>query len=796
MFVELIILSKTRQTDNLYTYRVPESMKNLVERGMRVLIPFGRGNRASIGIVLRMMASPPEGIAVKDIIDVLDRRPILSEELLQVAGFMITHYLSDYSSALQTVLPPGDMTSISEFYQTSGNSPENQYDALFEFLVESKSYEAINEVFGHQYTKSKLWELVASGYLTSSYDVLGKHRVKYERYITLVSSDHEIPERAVKQRALVDYLVFGQPTLASQAMADTGVSSAIVKALTDKGIVSISQKRVYRDVLPERQSYVKVQMNDEQQKAFDAIQKNPKGFYLLKGVTGSGKTEAYLQLAEKVLEQGKDAIVLVPEIALTPQTIKRFAGRFGQKVAVMHSRLSVSERFDQWKLMESGQVHLVVGARSAIFAPFKNLGLIIIDEAHELSYFSEKHPKYSAIEIAEQRASITGSSLVLGSATPSIDEMYAAQSGRYELLTLNKRATSQPLPRIDIVDMREELKSENYSVFSRLLMERLAQTLDRREQAILFLNKRGYNSYVFCRNCGYIHRCDSCDVSMTYHKHQEFLVCHYCGRTARKPKRCPQCASDAIKEFGAGTQKVEEEVRLLFPEARVLRMDADTTKQKKDYETIYEKMVSGEADILVGTQMLAKGLDFEHVTLVGIVAADISLNMPDFRANERTYQLITQVAGRAGRGTQEGSVVLQTYLPEHFAIQTATQNDYAGFYEKEMVIRQKFRYPPFVDLINIRIAHGKRQVAFETGRQIVYELRERLLEVDLDDCEIIGPVPGVIERINNAFRFNVLLKTQFHLGSIRRLINQGIDVKSYYNKGISISITVNPVQLN
>ncbi|MGL5244489.1 MAG: primosomal protein N', partial [Sarcina sp.] len=479
-----------------------------------------------------------------------------------------------------------------------------------------------------------------------------------------------------------------------------GVSSYMVNKLIELGVVFAKEVKVDRSNQKQFKQYPPKALNEEQINAYDIILESEKDIFLLKGVTGSGKTEVYMNLVSYMLLLEKSSLILVPEIALTPQMIERFKGRFGKDVAVFHSRLSDGERYDEWYRVKNGEVKLVIGARSAIFLPFNDLGLIVVDEEHEGSYKSEMNPKYSTIEICEFISKLKGCKVVLGSATPSIESYYKALQGQYELIELKSRANKINLPSISIIDMREELKNNNKSMFSKELFYKINQRLKNKEQIILFLNRRGFSTFVSCRSCGYVFKCDHCDISMTYHNNG-FLVCHYCGKTKRVQNVCPKCNSSYVKFFGTGTEKVEEAVKHYFPNARVLRMDVDTTKKKNSHANIYNDFKNGNADILIGTQMIAKGLDFENVTLVGVLAADTTLNLPDFKSSERTFQILTQVSGRSGRGSKEGEVVIQTYTPDHYSIVYSKEGNYQGFFDKEINIRRIMNYPPFTQLLLI-----------------------------------------------------------------------------------------------
>ncbi len=476
--------------------------------------------------------------------------------------------------------------------------------------------------------------------------------------------------------------------------------------------------------------------------------------FLLHGVTGSGKTEVYLQAIQKVLEEGKEAIMLVPEISLTPQMTERFRSRFGEMVAVMHSGLSVGEKYDEWRKIQQGKVKVVVGARSAIFAPFTNIGLIILDEEHESTYKQEDSPRYHARDVAIWRSEFYKCPIILGSATPALESFARAKKGVYKLLSLKHRALHQALPTVFIADMREELRQGNRSMFSQSLIEAIRLRLEKKEQMVLFLNRRGYSSFVLCRDCGTVVQCPNCDISLTYHRTTEKLKCHYCGYEEHVPQICPQCQSDHIRYFGTGTQKVEEELYKLFPEARVLRMDVDTTKHKGAHEEILETFGAGQADILLGTQMIAKGLDFPNITLVGVLSADTSLHLPDYRAAERTFQLLTQVSGRAGRHDKLGEVIIQTYTPEHYAIELAKTQEYEPFYEREMFLRRRSNYPPYYFVALIQLSHEDVMMAAEYAGRVADWLRGNLS----NQVAIIGPTTASIARLQNRYRYQCLIK--------------------------------------
>ncbi|MDY5841686.1 MAG: primosomal protein N' [Peptoniphilaceae bacterium] len=728
LFAEVVVSTGTRVTDQIYTYSVPENLVGNIHVGLRVVVPFGRGNRERTAIVLRLFEQDQIAYSVKEILHAAEEKAQINQESIALAKFLIDRYLSDFSSAFRAVLPPG-------------------------------------KPGGYQPVLRRYYRISEEGLQAAP------------------------PLNAKRQHAILNFLRDGN-TRSEQEIRDAlAITIAPLRALCGKGWLICSEERASRRTAAIGEAYEKRILTEAQQAVYDRIvAKN--GFYLLRGVTGSGKTEIYLQLVEKALSEGKQAIVLVPEISLTPQTIARFEGRFGQQVAILHSRLTQSERAEEWEKIACGKASIAIGARSVIFAPFRELGVIIVDEEHESSYVSDQNPKYHTNAVAAFRAQYHNCPLVLGSATPSIETLYQAEQGRLTRLDLPERVGNKAMPQIQVVDMREELKKNNRSMFSLPLQEAISDALRKKQQVILLLNKRGHTSFVFCRRCGYVYRCDACDVAMTYHKGKDRLVCHYCGREKARRKTCPQCGSNAILEFGAGTEMLEEETRKLFPKARIVRADADTMRTKGSYQKVYQRMLDGSIDILLGTQMIAKGFDFPNVTVVGIVSADITLNLPDFRAQEKAFQLVTQTAGRAGRGDVPGKVFVQTYKPEVSAIVEAAHQDVDGFYRKEIRFREENGYPPFVSELIIRITSRIRKNALEKGQQIRKALdgeqRYRLMRID-------GPSPCVMERIDGRYRFAILVrsKSRQELESLGRYVIRNFPG----NEKIHVVVTIDPVSI-
>ena len=788
MYAKVIIDSKSRFLNRPFTYHIPEKLNDKLKRAMRVLVPFGKGNKTSVAFVYEIVETIDLEYDTKDIITIIDENKLVSDELLNLAFFMTREYLSPVQLSLKQVLPPTSIDKIKTFYISNAQKDDN----LFDFLKTRRTKEEIQEKF--QISSEKLNNYIEDKEIKVIYEANDRLKISYDTYIRLLNNEYKVPKNAIKQKIIIDYLQKYGITKKEILLKNTKSSLSSLKSLVDKNVVEKVLKEAKKELNQDYKKYEKHILNSEQDKAYNQILANPNGKFLLFGVTGSGKTEIFLQLVEKVINEGKDAIILVPEISLTPQTIERFSGRFKEKIAIIHSRLTPKEKFNQWMMIKNGEVKIAIGARSAIFAPFKNLGAIIIDEEHDNSYISAKDPKYHTREIAKFRANYHGCNLIMASATPSIETMKEVKDGKLGLLELKSRV-NKIMPKISLIDMREELKNSNYSMLSIELQNEIRHNLKNGEQTILFLNKIGHDSFTFCRACGYVVKCEACDVAMTYHKRVDKLVCHYCGRTKNQVRVCPNCHSKKIKEFGAGTEKLEEEVRAIFPEANILRMDSMVATNKARYDHMYESMKNGNIDILLGTQMIAKGLDFDNVTLVGIISADLSLNVGDFSAQETCFQLLTQVAGRAGRSYKPGRAIIQTYKPENFVIQAVKANDYESFFESELKIRKAFSYPPYKNIITIKIVNEDRIKTIDISKEYTNDLRNEMKS--LIDVEIIGPNPCKISRINNKYRYNILVKvSDKDLDSCRDAISRiRNDLISKY-KDTSFIIAINPANIN
>lgn len=815
-YAQIIVDNKSSQVDKPFTYILEGDLLNLVKEGMRVVIPFGRGNKLIKGIVINISDKCDEKYSLKNVVDVLDDKPLVSKSLIDLSMWMRDSYLSSYRDAFQTVLPPGDFKEINTFIELNmekcNNDLSNDEQKIISYLnVKGKILlEDLKRNLSIPNLNSTLNCLEKREILYTSLDIKTTIEKRYEKWVRISKHNLSLEEmyfiignRAIKQKELIKYLYEIEDISFKDFSEKMNTSLSTVRAIEKKGLLEIYDKEVNRNpISKDIQYYKKHVLSIKQRVVFDRIVEsfngeNSNNKFLINGVTGSGKTEIYLQLVEEMINKGKSSIILVPEIALTPQTIDRFVGRFGDLVAVLHSKLSYGERFDQWRKIKEGKVKIVVGARSAVFAPCVNLGLIIIDEEHETTYKSSQNPKYNTIDVGGKRCDIEGAYLVLGSATPSLESYYSSLNGDILLLELDERVNNYLLPTVKVVDMRDELNNGNKSIFSEELYSSIKLNLEKKKQIILFLNRRGFSTFVSCRKCGYVVKCDNCDISMTFHRNINRLRCHYCGLSISPPSICPVCKSNYIKYFGVGTEQVESLTKELFPDARVVRMDMDTTTKKGSYENMLSDMKNGNIDILIGTQMISKGLDFENVTLVGIIAADITLNLPDFRSPERAFQLVTQVAGRAGRGDSKGEVILQTYNPEHYSIELSKDHDYKNFYSTEIDLRREFLYPPFINLISLLI-YGENNNKVETIARMVYNLiikESTWIEESKLANYIIGPYPAPLEKIKNNFRWQILIKSNKEYVEGLKIILKRVCILNEYKlniEDVKFSIDIDP----
>ena len=756
---KIIVDVPLMQTDQPYSYKVPEEFVDMLEVGMRVHVPFGKGNRLIQGLVLVLETQSDEEAAnqdLKEIAEVLDFSPVLTQEQLWLAEELRKSVFS-YTISILNAMLPGFLNSSYDkiLYPLEGLSQADK-ERLFG-SEESLAFSSLDLA-----KQAEMMRLTRKGLLRLEYQAVDQKKVKTKSWYEVDATQLEkieLSARANKKAELRDYLL-SHPESAPLASLLESYSREQVNFFVEQGAVSIVQKEVQRSAayFEGIEASTPLELNPEQRQARDAVvsaigsQQPP---FLLQGITGSGKTEVYLQIIQEALDKGKTAILLVPEISLTPQMTERFIARFGEKVAILHSGLSNGEKYDEWRKVERGDAQVVVGARSAIFAPLKNLGVIIIDEEHEASYKQDSNPRYHAREVAILRAQYNQAALVLGSATPSLESRARAGKGVYQHLRLTQRANPlATIPEVQVIDFRDYIGQNETSNFTPPLLEAIRDRLDKKEQAVLMLNRRGYSSFVMCRECGTVDSCPNCDISLTLHMDTKTMNCHYCGFSKGIPHVCPNCQSRSIRYYGTGTQKAYDELAELFPQARILRMDVDTTRKKGSHQALLDQFGRGEADILLGTQMIAKGLDFPNVTLVGVLNADTALNLPDFRSSERTFQLLTQVAGRAGRAEKAGQVLIQSYNPEHYAIRFAKEQDYEGFFTYEMGIRRQLGYPPYYFTIGITLSHKKEEEVVKRAYEVMGILRSGLSETS----KILGPTPKPIARTHNLYHYQILIK--------------------------------------
>ncbi|WP_454862192.1 primosomal protein N' [Peribacillus frigoritolerans] len=759
----VIVDVPAKQTDREFDYRIPEKWNQVIKPGMRVIVPFGP--RMVQGFVTGLKAKS-DFAKLRFIKEPMDLEPIINDELLQLGDWLTKEAMCFKISALQAMLPAAMKAKYEKVIKVVEDKKDQIPPSIQNLFGKNDSLSWKDVIEGEN--ASLVQKEMQNGNLELEYNVKNRLNKKTVRVIKSLLSPMELKEmasaissHAKKQQELLQYFIEHQEPIPLKELLELmNTSSGTVKSLVSKGALAEMDQEVYRDPYENRvfKKSIPFTLTAEQAAALKPIQEkihhDEHDVFLLYGVTGSGKTEVYLQAIASVIEKGKEAIMLVPEISLTPQTVKRFKERFGEQVAVMHSGLSVGEKYDEWRKIHRKEVKVVVGARSAVFAPFESLGLVIIDEEHESSYKQEETPRYHARDVAIERAKSYGCPVILGSATPTLESFARAKKNVYKLLTLSQRMNKNALPAVDIVDMREELRTGNRSMFSELLFTKLKDRLEKGEQTVLMLNKRGHSSFVMCRSCGLVINCPNCDISLTYHRFNDIMKCHYCGFEEGMPSVCPECESEHIRFFGTGTQKVEEELAKILPEARVIRMDVDTTSKKGSHERLLNAFGEGKADILLGTQMIAKGLDFPNITLVGVLSADTMLHLPDFRSSEKTFQLLTQVSGRAGRHQLPGEVVIQTYTPEHYSIELSALQDYDAFYEREMYLRRQSHYPPYYYVVLITVSHEDLMKTVSVTEKITNYLGSRLNR----DSVVLGPVASPISRINNRYRYQCLIK--------------------------------------
>ena len=799
MRIANVVIEQTAYSfDKPYGYLIPDILLSSALPGCRVIVPFGKGDTTRQGIILSTEELKSE-ISYKTLISVIDTEPVLSEELLSLVEWMHENLFCTYFEAVKAALPVGIGFKVGELYSKGDKPFSAEYSALEKFFNDNSA--VIKDRLLSEFSflnDRKIAELVKKGELKRSSDAhrnMGDATLKSVRPI--ISKDElQGMNLTAKQREVAE-LIFDMGVVSvKEIVYFTGVTISVINTLSKKGVVELFDKPVYRtpDYNALYSSRSEITLTDEQEKAFDRLsalyEAGKPSVSLLYGVTGSGKTSVFLKLCEKAVSEGKGVIVMVPEISLTPQTIARFGRHFGNKIAVFHSAMSVGQRMDEFKRVKSGEALVAIGTRSAIFAPVRNLSLIVIDEEQEHTYKSEKSPRFHARDLAKFRTLYNNSLLVLASATPSIESYAMALSGKYELCKLKKRYGNAVLPEVRTVDMRRELTRGSSSALSRELNEAVYEALENKKQSIILLNRRGHNTYISCPACGYVSTCPNCSVSLTYHSANRRLLCHYCGYSEPMRESCPSCQSGKLRFMGIGTQRVEEELKITFPEARILRLDADSTASRGSFAERLDAFSRGEYDIMLGTQMVAKGLDFPNVTVVGVLGADSAANSDDYRGFERSFSLLTQVLGRAGRGDDRGVAIVQTTDPDSNLIRLASQQDYDSFYNEEILTRKMMIYPPYCDITVVGATSNSRAEAEEAITNIFNSIKS-LVDTDYKDVKLIilGPSVAGMPKVNNRYRYRMMIKAK-NSRRFRELLKKATSLK--LSKDTSVFIDINP----
>jgi primosomal protein N' (replication factor Y) (superfamily II helicase) len=802
---EIVEVAVALPVSKTFHYRIPEKMSGSLQVGMRVLVPF-KGRKVT-GFTIELLDSPPKEIEEKllEVEDLLDEVPLIDPQMLRFYRWIADYYLYPLGEVIKTGLPPGlhlkselilTLTQEGMEYLAQGGLDAIQQKIFVEIEKCGKvSLKRMLKIFPGEVTKSQLFSWKRKGLLNIHGVVEGKEiKPKFERVVQYRGGEPVQPISR-KQAGILKWMEEKGEVSYSELSKIFKSPSKAIQSLEVKRLISISNREVCRDlsVQPELKSYPKPELTSDQEKVLIEILKgiHSKRFspFLIHGVTGSGKTEIYLRAIEEVLNQGKEAIVLVPEISLTPQLLSRFRDRFGGNLALLHSGLGKGERYDQWRKIWKGDVKIAFGARSAIFAPLKNVGIIIVDEEHDPSYKQEEKLKYHARDLAVVRAKQDEATLLLGSATPSLESFYNAEKGKFHLLRLPERIEGKPMPRVEVVDMKRE-----GGLLSEKVRTALQKSIEGKKQSLLFLNRRGFANFILCPDCGLTFKCPNCSVTLTYHLRDRSLQCHYCDYRIPAPGDCPQCEGHRLRGMGIGTERLEQEIRTLFPETQVDRMDRDTTRRRRSHQQILKRLESGKIDVLVGTQMIVKGHDFPNVTFVGVISADTSLHFPDFRSSERTFQLLTQVAGRAGRGEALGEVVIQTFNPDHYSILKAKDHDFIGFYQEEIQFRRALEYPPFSRLINFRLVGNSEKRTKVIAGEMARIGQSLLKKGYRKGIEILGPSTAPFGKMRGKFRWQMLAK-----GKSVQLLHQFAQElairleEKIKGRGVNLDIDVDPV---
>lgn len=804
MLIDVIVLRNAQPIDRTFTYEAPDTFKRRIFPGARVLVPFG-----AAGLIDAVVINAPsintvdEAIQIKKIHYAFDDGLFLTQKDLKTADYIRRETLCTYSEAISLFLPAGTAVKQIKNYTVNadacreGTLKKNEQLIIEALQNGSKTHDTLCPELKESSKTLAINRLLAMGYIELTYDYEQNVKDRTVEWVVadgdLVSCLEQIPEHHHAKVKLIKHLI-EQPVVKRLELQDTlKISKSVIDGFVQSGVITIVEKDDIRMPLfmKSNESKKGVILNAEQKLIYDAIIHDYKNKiendFLIYGVTGSGKTEVYAELIETVIKWGKKVILVVPEISLTPQIVARFASRFGEtRIALIHSKISQGERYDQWKGIRSGKYDIIIGARSAVFAPSDDVGLIIIDECHETAFRSEKRPKYHTYEVAKFRMSLVDGFVVSGSATPSIVDYHSALEGNRKLLKLEQRHNASVVPEIQIVDMRDELIQGNKSILSRQLHDGIMERLEKKEQTIIFLNRKGHSTFVSCRSCGFTLACPNCDVTLTYFKGEKSVKCNYCSYETFVPKVCPKCSSKYFKFFGVGTEKVEESLKSIFPTANIARMDRTTTSKKGSIERIISDVEAEETDILIGTQMVAKGFDFKNVSLIGILSADLLLNLPQFQASERAYQLFNQVAGRAGRGTKKGEVILQTYIPDHYAI---NQPSYEAFYKHEIRYREALKYPPFYHMVNLIFTAKTSDEAGRYAQKSYLYLTSKLLKKGLqNELEIFHANPALLKKIDNVYRWQVIIKAKSDVFDTLKVVLKELEDKFLEVKTCKISM--------
>ncbi len=800
LVAEIVIDGATGSFDKRYTYAVPETLVSQVNEGCRVTVPFGKGNTKKQGMILKLYNGETTD-KTKEILSLTDTTPILNDEMIKMCEWLKNNVFCTYFDAIHTILPAGLNYRLTDYYSVNAEfcTPsllKEEEKAVFEFLSTNgeQPLKKLEQLFDD--ANNILTSLTQKQAVIKSQVPVRRMQDITRRWVRINYDNNVTVKLTERQQEIYDIVDAAGSVSVKELQYFTGVSASVINTLEKKDVLISYEKQEFR--LPyanantiNREGIV---LTAEQQTAFDglsALQNSQNGeTALLYGVTGSGKTKVFLKMVDEVSARGEGVIIMVPEIALTPQMIKIFSERYGSKIAVFHSAMSLGQRMDEWGRIKQGKALIAIGTRSAIFAPFSKLGLIIIDEEQEHTYKSEKSPRFHARDLARFRAAYHKCLLCLASATPSVESYCNAVSGKYKLFTLKERYGNAVLPEVSLVDMRKELNDGNSSDISRELALRIEQALNDKKQAIILLNRRGHNTYVSCNECGWVATCENCSISLTYHSANKRLMCHYCGASHKVPEKCPECDGEFFHFSGAGTQKLEEELKLLFPTARVLRLDADSTAAKDSYSTHLNAFANGEYDIMLGTQMVAKGLDFPNVTVVGVIGADRALNSDDYRGFERTFSLLTQVVGRAGRAENAGVAVVQTNDTENNIISLAQSQDYDAFFREEILNRKLMIFPPYCDICMVYVQSLDCKLALDAINEIFTNIKTAI-QKEYKDIKLIilGPAPATVPKVNNKYRFRIIIKTK-NSARFREMIRAATEIK--LKRDTYIGVDINP----